>query len=245
MTGTRAELAALGPYFAVDTHQLGRQPAAPWRPMTELVERPELLRQQIDAVRSVLAARAGLPPAGMEWRVAASTVHLGLVARLVAPALGVAVLTGRVPAWTFSDTCWQPAPGGPYPLSVPSPVLGPMGGAGGTRSAAAVSTWIATGPVAQLTGAIRAAGSISDRVLAGNIASALCSAAEQIATARPDLGADIVALVDLAGDRSPLAGTGRILPSGRFRRNSCCLIYRAAPAGTDRVVCTDCVLAAD
>jgi ferric iron reductase protein FhuF len=46
--------------------------------------------------------------------------------------------------------------------------------------------------------------------------------------------------VDQLMSRPRLRGTGTSI-DGRFRRRTCCLIYRAAP-GRDGAVCGDCVL---
>lgn len=219
--------------------------------MTELVDEPQLLQRRIASLREVLATGVGIAPDELEWRVAASTVHLGLIARLIAPTLAVAVLTDRAPASALSEYFWQPALGGAYPLSIPRPpsqLLDVDGDAGAGQVAADLSTWITTGPVEQLTRAVRAAGGVSEKVLRGNVASALHSAAEQIDTNRPDLSGRAAALLDTVTSDPTLRGTGRILPSGLFRRNSCCLIYRAVRpvlVGAGRAVCGDCILTAD
>ena len=83
------------------------------------------------------------------------------------------------------------------------------------------------GPVAELTEALGRLGSVSPRVLAGNLASAVNGAALQLG---PDCSAAAAGM--LAG----IPGEdGR--PGPGFRRRSCCLRYRAG-AG----YCGDCVL---
>ena len=57
--------------------------------------------------------------AEIEPRVAASAVHLGLAARLTAPALGAAVLR-RPLDLRPGGLWWQDVLGGPVPLSVPA-----------------------------------------------------------------------------------------------------------------------------
>ena len=90
-----AELAQLGPYFAVSIHPPGRSLPSPWRPLSTLLDSPEDLQRRIVEVRAALAA--GRPPDAVEFRVAASVTHLGVAARLISPALGTAVLLGRAP----------------------------------------------------------------------------------------------------------------------------------------------------
>jgi hypothetical protein len=55
--------------------------------MSELVDAPRILRDRVAAVRARLAATGGQAPEAVELRVAASVTHLGLLARLVSPAL--------------------------------------------------------------------------------------------------------------------------------------------------------------
>lgn len=250
LTGTTTEVAALGPYFAVELHRPGQRPDPPWRPMAELLDHPEPLQERIESVRRLLAAGAGIAPGAIQWRVAASTVHLGLVARLLAPALATAVLTGRGPQSGLTEMFWQPAVGGPFPLSLPAPLptAEPDCETGDDRESAHLLTWLTTGPIGQLTHAMLGAGAVSEKVLQGNVASAVHSAAQQIGVARPDLGDRTTALLRTVTHHPPLRGTGRHLPSGQFQRHSCCLIYRAlgpTSSGAERVVCGDCVLAAD
>lgn len=86
------ELTGLGPFFAIRAHPRGTPPVPPWRPVTDLTGPSRVLRARIGSVRAVLATRGGLAATDVEPRVAASAVHLGMVARMTAPALGAAVL---------------------------------------------------------------------------------------------------------------------------------------------------------
>jgi hypothetical protein len=82
--------------------------------------------------------------------------------------------------------------------------------------------------------------SVSPIVLHGNIASAVNAAAFMIATARPGLATRAAAIRSALLSVPDLAGTWTSSAAG-FRRRSCCLIYRAAPAATS-AVCGDCIL---
>ena len=82
--------------------------------------------------------------------------------------------------------------------------------------------------------------SVSPIVLQGNIASAVNAAAAMIARARPDLATQAATLRSALLSAPELAGTWTSSAEG-FRRRSCCLIYRAAPAATS-AVCGDCIL---
>ncbi|MFJ2954511.1 (2Fe-2S)-binding protein [Streptomyces sp. NPDC087270] len=284
----RAALAELGPFFAVEAikavepvQAAGRAEAAgegpgPWRSMAELADPADpadgsgALAARVAAVRGVLAAGGGQPAEAVEERVAASVVHLGLVARLLSPYLALAVLYGRAPGRVrLADLRWRPALGGPYPLALPLPLppgTDHMPGTAADRTGvAALGTGADLGTVpdvgtgadlaaladrfsaAVCEGAVREVESacagfrVSPHVLRGNTASAVNGAARMIAAARPDAAARAEALTGLLLERGRLRGSGRRTPGGGFRRNSCCLIYRAAP-GHAGALCGDCAL---
>jgi hypothetical protein len=240
------DLAALGPFFAVSSHPAGEAPVPPWRPVSELTAPSRVLRDRISAVRAALAARGGLAARDIEPRVAASAVHLGIVARLTAPALGAAVL--RCPADMRPGALWwQDAPGGPVPLSVPVPAGGGSESgehAPGARPGPIAGEWqrlLFEELLAPVTAAIALVVPVSGRVLWGNVASAVNAAAAQVARQRADLATgawqaagDLFGQPWLRGEPNP--------PGPAFRRSSCCLFYRLAP-GNPSAVCGDCILA--
>jgi hypothetical protein len=187
-------------------------------------------------VRAVLAARGGRPAGEIDARVAASAVHLGLVARLVSPALAAAAL-GQHLDLSLDGLWWQAELGGPVPLSVPAPVSG-------TRPVP--GDWhheLLAGVIAPLTIATSRAVPVSDRVLRGNVASAINAAAGQVAAARPGLASPAWAAAR-ALFASPWLAREPGPPGPGFRRASCCLFYRLAPdARSARAArCGDCVL---
>jgi hypothetical protein len=232
----RDELAALGPYFAVGSHSPLAPPDRPWQPLRLLVGSSAALRGRAVEVRAALAAGSGRPVDEIELRTAASIAQLGLVARLVAPAMGAALLDGRLLG--MADAWWQPVLGGPVPLSLPQAALagvpydGPVAGAMGRE--------LIEGPVRALVER-SAALSVSPQVLWGNVASAVNGAATMVTTARPDLAPAAFALAAGLLDEPALLGTSRSDQGHNFRRLSCCLIYRVAPRGA-RAICGDCVL---
>jgi len=235
-----AGLAGLGAFFAVAAHDPRSPVTAPWLPLAELTGPGPVLRDRIAAVRSALAAAAGHGPHAVEFRVAASVTQLGIAARLICPALGLAVLAGAVPR--VAAARWRPELGGAFPLSLPA---GRAWWPGAGRDAAGalaagLGEHVIDGPVAAVTGAV-AALSVSPAVLWGNVASAVNGAASMIATARPGLAARAQALSAALLRRPPLAGTHDGAPGAGFRRRSCCLIYRASP-GSGPAFCGDCIL---
>lgn len=227
------DVATIGPFFAAEGHLARNGPRPPWHRMAELVEDAGCLTARIHGVREALAESAGRAPDTVELRVAASVAQLGLVARLLSPVLGAALTARVVPDVTLDTVWWQPVLGGPFPLSLPLPATGEE------RAAHAV----VDGPVRELTEAVGAAVSVSRRVLWGNVASAINSAVTLITAARPELRYRAKPLAAALLDRPPLRGTASTTaaPASRFRRRSCCLIYRVAP-GAAGPVCGDCVL---
>ncbi len=230
------DLAALGPFFAVRAHRPGQAPAAPWRPASELAGLPAPLAERVALVRGVLAARGGRPASAIDPRVAASAVHLGLIARLVSPALAAAAL-GRHLDVRLDGLWWQPGLGGPVPLSVPVPVPGARPVPGDWHHQ------LLDEVIAPLTTATSRAVPVSDRVLRGNVASAINAAAGQLAAARPGLACPAWAAAR-ALFASPWLAREPGPPGPGFRRASCCLFYRLAPDARPAraAICGDCVL---
>lgn len=227
------DLAALGPFFAVSSHRPGAVPVLPWRPVSELTGEPGPLQDRIASVRSALAARGDRAVGEVELRVAASALHLGLVARLIAPALGAAVL-GRPIDMSPGGLWWRDETGGPVPLSVPAP------DPGCDPAPAGWDQRLLDEVIAPVTSATARLARVSGRVLWGNVSSAVNVAAVQISRQRPDLtretwqaAGDLFARPPLCLERQP--------PGPAFRRSSCCLFYRLAPDAPS-AICGDCIL---
>ncbi len=206
-------------------HGAAEQPDAPWRPVTDLLADPAALDARVAFVHSTLLA-GGQP---VPERVAASVTQLGLIARLLAPALA-AEATGTGPVDLRADALWwQSDLGGVYALSVST-----------VSTVSTVPTASLDGSAVQaLTDLIAERYAVPPKALWGNLASAVNSAAHQIALARPELSIAARAAADrLLAD--PRIEDGALRSGPSFRRRSCCLIYQAA--GTRVAVCGDCVL---
>jgi ferric iron reductase protein FhuF len=212
-------LAGLGPFFEV-YREVG---PGPWRPLRDLLE-PPVLAERVQHVHTVLSRLSGVD---VEQRVAASTMSLGLFARLVSPVLGAGVLGVALPPPNPANAWWQTVEQGPWPLALTGPDTEPRV----TDLLARVIDTVLT----PLTEALAERYSLSRQVLSGNIASAVFGAARMVGVARPDLApaARDAAAALLAG---PLAGTGEL--GEHFVRSSCCLYYRIPGGG----YCGDCVL---
>lgn len=264
MTGgaVLAELAGLGPYFALDAHPAGSAPLGGWRPLEELLHQPGALEAWVASVRAALAEISGRPPADVELRVAASMAQLGLAARLICPPLGMAVLTGRLLPMDPARLRWRPGPGGAVGLSIRDDALPPWGspwksGVPESSSTASPATLADALVDVVLDGPVRAlveAGTrfaVSPQVLWGNVASIVNGVRALIGTAEPALTGRTEELVSRLLSQPPLHGTHDThqatrdpdqgsTPAVGFRRRSCCLVYRLAPAQAP--VCGDCVL---
>jgi hypothetical protein len=228
-----ADLAALGPYFAIDVHRAGSPPCPPWQPLAGLIGAPDALAARIGEVRERLAAAAGRPAAAVEFRVAASIAQLGLCARLLSPVLGAAA-AGRALSVDTGQARWIPALGGPFRLSLADTAVSDRAGTGPAAAAALLA-----GPVAQVVRAVEAM-SVSPHVLWGNVASAVNGAAAMIAAARPDLATPAADTAAAMLRYPALTGTYQGRPVQDFRRRNCCLIYRLSPSAP--AYCGDCVL---
>ncbi len=213
-------LAQLGPFFEVGVESELNQTAR-FRPLRDLQE-PDVLGERVEHVRSALSA---LRRSQVEPRVAASTMSLGLFARLVSPVLGAAALRIAQPRASLDTVWWRPVARGPWPLVLSGAAVGADPGA------------VLNDVVAPLAKTIATRYRLSTRILRGNAASAVFGAVETLARTRTDLGdgAREHAAALLEG---PLHGTGG-LRDGRFVRASCCLYYRIPGGG----YCGDCVLA--
>jgi hypothetical protein len=239
-----AELARLGPFFAVESHAAGAAPPPPWLPMADLVGDGAALTDRVRSVRAALAVASGQAPEDVELRVAASVTQLGIAARLISPVLGAAVTSGAVPHLDLEDVWWQPALGGAFPLSIPGqPSLDTSAAAAGSSSAelaAGIGRTLLDGPIAAVVTAVLNAFPISTQILWGNVASAVNGAATMITTQRPELAPQAHAVAaGLLGQ--PVLSATHADVGPRFRRRSCCLIYRISPASRD-ALCADCVL---
>ncbi|WP_030983260.1 (2Fe-2S)-binding protein [Streptomyces sp. NRRL S-1813] len=243
-TELQEQVSALGPFFTFETHATGSELIAPWRKLSEVARAESgVLEERVASVRAALAAGGGRPAEAVELRVAASVAHLGLMARVVSPLLGLAALH-RLPSRPpmLDDLRWHSGLGGAFALSLPRETVAAVatGDAGSVAGAGAAGALL-EGPVRDLVDA-GAAFSVSRRILWGNVASAVNGAAAGIVSAAPALArpARTAALLML---RQPQLRDAHALDprNGRFRRRSCCLIYRAAPDAAG-AVCGDCVL---
>jgi ferric iron reductase protein FhuF len=239
------QLAALGPFFAADSHDPRTAPRPPWRPMSELLDNPAVLAERIHAYRASLAASYGRAPEAVELRVAASVAHLGLVARVLSPLLALAVLHGRTEPVNLRDLRWQPTSPSIFPLSIAGldvqlDAFRPDEDPDPDALARAFADRAVGTVAAELCAATSRFG-VSEKVLWGNIASALNGTCAALGSAQPRHRPRIQAVLTRLLRQPVLDGTTQTSLDDRFQRRSCCLIYRATP-NRDGMVCGDCVL---
>lgn len=224
-----AAAAELGAYSAVAPVS-----SPGWVSWARVVEDPAVLEQRVTEVRRMLATGPTSP--SVDRRVAASIVHLGLVARLLSPILGAALVAGVLPACPSDRVQLRLAGTNPLPLALTGAHAVAVPHVDAVANALEVY-WL--GPaVAPLTGAVRQRFGLSRHVLTGNIASAAAGALRAAGAARPELAGRAEAVLQALLAGGPLAGAGRRREDGSFVRRSCCLFYRLPGAGT----CGDCVL---
>ena len=205
-----AAAAALGPFFRVD-ERLGQG----WTSWAALSADSEVLGRRVAEVRAVLAAGPGSPY--VEPAVVASLTHLGLVARLVSPLLGAALLHGVLPVAPTEHVHIRLAGANPLPLAL-LPSSAAVVGSPAELVPAIHRFWL-TPAVEPLTLAVRASLPISRQVLDGNVTSAVAGALRMAATARPELTSRAGEVLDelLSG---PFAGTGHRRDDGSYVRRS-------------------------
>jgi hypothetical protein len=238
----RAGLAALGPFFAIETHSSRTRVQSPWQPLSGLLGSAEALVIRIGGVRSGLAAAAECPSGTIEFRVAASVAQLGLCARLISPALGSAVL-GEPLSIDIMSAWWIPGPGGPFRLSLPERAFSAL-----TRQGSPADAGEACAPLLRLLDSpirslveLTASMGVSRRLLWGNVGSAINGAAVMITAARPGLASETARVSSEVLRFPELTDCYRGRPATSFRRQSCCLIYRIVKSAPPEY-CGDCIL---
>lgn len=222
-----ARASLVGPYF-----ESAAETGEGWRPLRGLIDDPGTLAARVAFARDFLSQRTG---SEIELRACASINSLGVLSRLVAPALATACLDGVVPALRVADVWWQPVDGGPLPVAFTGTSGVEVDDAG--RAAAAL-TGVIEAVARPVLEAYRANFGVSPHTLWGNLASALNGAAGMLPR---DTAINPRATIAILLQSGPLRDAGRYEPyAGRewFVRNNCCLFYRV-PAGGK---CGDCVL---
>jgi hypothetical protein len=215
-----AELAALGPYFALYGDDTG---GAGWRPVTAVIADGAELAQIIDGI----AARLGAAP---QW-IAASVFYQGWAARLTSIYAGSVVLGGAVPDLAASSLQYRQPASGPVEL-LAEPVTAVDSSAGWRR--------LRADHLDPLAHAVRRRVRIGRHLLLGNLASALAGSIVMLAQAGHGRLADLISQgwaqpAELAPYGQWHSTTGGI----RYARTTCCGYDQLNGASR----CGDCSLA--
>lgn len=231
-----ARLGALGPFVG---HPPLPAAAADegWAPLSGLMTSTRWVEQLVEHTRTALALAAGVPASAVEERVAASTAHLGVLARLVSPAVAMTALTSDAPdlgrhLWLRHDQHRLVA-ALDYEGLVLDQAADPDGGPD-LRHSLLRGVLLPLG--AQLTSAAR----LSPGIVRGNTASALRGAVLALRTTSAQVAGLAHHLVAPVLSDPELAQAWEVAPGApsTWRRRSCCLFYRLPHGG----LCGDCAL---
>lgn len=236
-----ADLAGIGPFFAVGT---GALPGEGWVPVGALGDPRGPLADRIEAVEAALFAdhtsvETGGPSRTV--RVAASIAFQGIAAQVVAPLFAAVAVHGALPDAAAAGVAralhWRPGGGGPW-------LWWPAGGGVVACRDPAVLGALVTELLAPVVAAVRAQAAVAERVLWGNAASSVASARQLVAAVRPDAAPRAAAVGRHLLTTAPFAATASLRDPAppdvgwTFQRRSCCLYYRVPGGG----ICGDCVL---
>jgi len=163
--------------------------------------------------------------------VAASLVVLGYSARLLGPSVAVLLRDGVLLDVAPARVRFAYVVGGGFRLSLPQPA-----GWAGPDLAAGWCRVVLDEHLAMVVAAVCAQVQVAAGLLWGNIASGLVGTLSALVRADAVPLDACVAFATAALAHGPLAGTGELDASLRFRRRSCCLYYRIPGGG----YCGDC-----
>lgn len=222
-----AEVAGVGPYFAVET---GEAASPGWRRVEDLYRNGDGV---LDALVATFAERLGT----RERRVAASIMFQGYAARLWSPQLACVAMGLPLPDLPASRLRWRYVAGEPFGLLATSPEAIH---AGDGEAADAVAAVVVDEHLAPLVAALHERTRVAAGLLWGNAASALVGTLTVLRSAGVPIGPALDVAEALLG-RAPLHGTGILTVEAgapAFQRRSCCLYYRVPGGG----LCGDCSL---
>lgn len=220
-------LESAGPFFRLTVLP---QATPGWRNLGADLRDATVLDRWVRDLQERFATGLGVPPAEINERAVRSTLHLGLVSRLISPWIGAALSTPRFPLPSLHELWWKPDGTTQFPLAVHD------------------AAW-ANGPHLALAQQLRASVLeplnalpllTSLPVLWGNAVSGINGAITAISVTRADLTGPATTLGgDLIASLPAGQFTGE-LGQPTFRRRSCCLINSLTPQ-TREAICGDCI----
>lgn len=240
MTTTRAEqvharLSELGPFVGHDPLPVDGA-AAGWRPCAEVLASGAWVEQLMEHTRLVLALGGNLAETEVEDRVAASTAHLGVLARLISPTVSLTALSGRVPdvgahLWLRVDH---------HRLQASLDYAGLVADGAWARSDDLMAGPLVRDLLLPFGDLVVETTGLARSIVVGNTASALRGSVTALRAVAPDVCGVAEHLVGDLLELPELSGAWEVTSTrpATWRRRSCCLFYRLPRAG----LCGDCVL---
>jgi ferric iron reductase protein FhuF len=229
-------VADIGDFFTLD------RPGLAGVPLSELVDSAGVYTSRIGATREALARLMERNPDELPRRPIASLLFLGVAARLVAPTLAAAAVDRLVPQLLLEDITAAELADGRLVLgltrfhAISQGATTPI-----SDLVALIGEHLIQGQIGRLVRAFSSRDALHPRLLWGNVASTVASAAELINQRHPRQSHTTRLIARLLLDRPPLDQCGHLThDSGaiRYHRLSCCLYYKFPGAGT----CGDCPL---
>ena len=227
-SGLPARLAELGEFFA-----LPEPNGSGWLPFPRLFE-DAVLAELVARTRSAIATSAQCADSVISPRLAASSLHLGIAARLLSPPIGAAVCFAALPALTETSVLVHITDSHTPRFAMTGVAWSAVPGA--TEAADALRRSVLT-MLTELGHALHAVVGLSPQVSRGNLISAANGAVTVMALQRPQLRTPGRKLIQELAETEPLCGTASFTGDQLVRR-SCCLFYQVPGSG----LCGDCVL---
>jgi ferric iron reductase protein FhuF len=229
----------IGDFFALD------RPGLSGIPLRTLVESAAQYDDRIAATGHALARLLDVDPEQLPRRAIASLVFLGISARLVAPALAAAVIDRVIPQLTLDNVNAAELSDGRVVLQLTRfQAIRHSRTAGPAELADLIGEHLLEGQIARLVAAFATRDALHPRLLWGNVASSVASAARLIDRHHPGHAATTNETARLLLDRTPLSACGSLTQDAdvvHYHRRSCCLYYQFPNAGT----CGDCPFPSD
>ena len=227
----RRDTAALGDYFALD-----EAVGCDWREWAEFLD-DDVLIDFVRRTRTAIAAAAGCAMERIPPRMAASSFHLNVSARLLSPVIGSSVCQSAVPLLTARSVRWAATNHHCPRFADHRMDYMHTGELGATASAICDSVMVDV--LAPFGQALRNATGLSDKIIRGNVISSANGAVTVLSMSRPEHSQRGRDLIRHLLESEYLSDTGYFNEQALVRR-SCCLFYTGPHPG----LCGDCVLAA-
>jgi ferric iron reductase protein FhuF len=229
-------VADIGDFFCLD------RPNLIGTPLSHMVTSLEVYASRIGATRHAVARLTDSDGDALPRRPIASLLFLGIAARLVAPTLATAAIYRLVPQLDLEDVTTAGLADGRLVLKLTRfHALNHRPVTHIPDLADLIGEHLIDGQISRLVCSFASRDALHPRLLWGNVASTVASAAKLIDQYHPDYTDTTDRTARLILERPPLAGCGYLSQDSdgtHYHRRSCCLYYQLPNAGT----CSDCPL---